>query len=138
MSRRLGSAGSLHTGRSQELNRSLLGAPFQAAVQPSNVRSVYESFCSLSEIVHQSLYVMHSPGKPLSSRDLLKIYTQYLNWYDRIPEVRAPSDVWTGPKVPGSVRVELCFPIKIKKNRVLLHAGRAVHPVRHSQPPSRT
>jgi hypothetical protein len=55
--------------------------------QPSNVRSVYKCFCELSELVHQSLYVLHSPGRPLTSRDLLSIYTQYLNWYDRVPEV---------------------------------------------------
>jgi hypothetical protein len=65
-----------------------LGAPLQrSSEQPSNVRSVYKCFCELSELVHQSLYVLHSPGKPVTSRDLLNIYTQYLNWYDRIPEV---------------------------------------------------
>ncbi|KAI1850945.1 hypothetical protein JX265_007270 [Neoarthrinium moseri] len=64
------------------------GAPLQRSCeQPSNVRSVYKCFCELSELVHQSLYVLHSPGKPVTSRDLLNIYTQYLNWYDRIPEV---------------------------------------------------
>ncbi|KAI1372480.1 nitrogen assimilation transcription factor nirA [Hypoxylon crocopeplum] len=64
------------------------GAPLQRSCeQPSNVRSVYKCFCELSELVHQSLYVLHSPGKPVTSRDLLSIYTQYLNWYDRIPEV---------------------------------------------------
>ncbi|KAK0632950.1 fungal-specific transcription factor domain-containing protein [Immersiella caudata] len=64
------------------------GAPLQRSCeQPSNVRSVYKCFCELSELVHQSLYVLHSPGRPLTSRDLLSIYTQYLNWYDRIPEV---------------------------------------------------
>ncbi|CCF36379.1 fungal specific transcription factor [Colletotrichum higginsianum] len=64
------------------------GAPLQrSAEQPSNVRSVYKCFCELSELVHQSLYILHSPGRPLTSRDLLGIYTQYLNWYDRIPEV---------------------------------------------------
>lgn len=64
------------------------GAPLQrSAEQPSNVRSVYKCFCELSELVHKSLYVLHSPGRPLTSRDLLNIYTQYLNWYDRIPEV---------------------------------------------------
>ncbi|KAI1778823.1 fungal-specific transcription factor domain-containing protein [Hypoxylon cercidicola] len=63
------------------------GAPLQRSCeQPSNVRSVYTCFCELSELVHQSLYVLHSPGKPVTSRDLLSIYTQYLNWYDRIPE----------------------------------------------------
>lgn len=64
------------------------GAPLQRSCeQPSNVRSVYKCFCELSELVHQSLYILHSPGRPLTSRDLLAIYTQYLNWYDRIPEV---------------------------------------------------
>ncbi|KAK8068622.1 nitrogen assimilation transcription factor nirA [Apiospora saccharicola] len=64
------------------------GAPLQRSCeQPSNVRSVYKCFCELSELVHQSLYVLHSPGRPVTSRDLLNIYTQYLNWYDRIPEV---------------------------------------------------
>ncbi|KAM5347200.1 hypothetical protein ACJ41O_010205 [Fusarium nematophilum] len=64
------------------------GAPLQRSCQqPSNVRSVYKCFCELSELVHQSLYVLHSPGRPLTSRDLLSIYTQYLNWYDQIPEV---------------------------------------------------
>ncbi|KAH7308705.1 fungal-specific transcription factor domain-containing protein [Stachybotrys elegans] len=64
------------------------GAPLQRSCeQPSNVRSVYKCFCELSELVHQSLYVLHSPGRPLTARDLLSIYTQYLDWYDRIPEV---------------------------------------------------
>ncbi|KAF7560446.1 hypothetical protein G7046_g3690 [Stylonectria norvegica] len=64
------------------------GAPLQRSCeQPSNVRSVYKCFCELSVLVHQSLYILHSPGKPLTARDLLSIYTQYLNWYDQIPEV---------------------------------------------------
>ncbi|KAI0476279.1 fungal-specific transcription factor domain-containing protein [Xylariaceae sp. FL0804] len=64
------------------------GAPMhRSCEQPSNVRSVYKYFCELSELVHQSSYVLHSPGKPVTSRDLLHIYTQYLDWYDRIPEV---------------------------------------------------
>ncbi|KAI1857240.1 uncharacterized protein JN550_013375 [Neoarthrinium moseri] len=41
----------------------------------------------LSELVQQSLYVLHSPGKSITRRELLNIYTQYLNWYDRTPEV---------------------------------------------------
>jgi hypothetical protein len=64
------------------------GVPVRRSYQqPSNVRSVYKCFCELSELVHQSLYILHSPGRPLTSKDLLNIYTQYLNWYDRIPEV---------------------------------------------------
>ncbi|KAH7109367.1 fungal-specific transcription factor domain-containing protein [Dactylonectria macrodidyma] len=64
------------------------GAPVQRSYeQPSNVHSVYRCFCELSELVHRSLYILHSPGRPLTARNLLSIYTQYLNWYDRIPEV---------------------------------------------------
>lgn len=64
------------------------GAPLQRSCeQPSNVRSVYKCFCEISELVHESLYMLHSPGKPLTARELMKTYTQYLNWYDRIPEV---------------------------------------------------
>ncbi|KAK2073408.1 hypothetical protein P8C59_007695 [Phyllachora maydis] len=55
--------------------------------QPSNVRSVYKCFCELSELVHHSLYGLHAPGRPLTSRDLLRVYRQYLDWYDRVPEV---------------------------------------------------
>lgn len=69
-------------------SKELAGAPLQRSCeQPSNVRSVYKCFCELSELVHESLYILHSPGKPLTARELLNIYTQYLNWYDRIPEV---------------------------------------------------
>ncbi|KAM7219324.1 Fungal specific transcription factor domain containing protein [Rhypophila decipiens] len=55
--------------------------------QPSNVRSVYKCFCELSELVHQSLYILHSPGKPLTATDLQAIYKRYLVWYKHIPEV---------------------------------------------------
>ncbi|KAG0645139.1 Nitrogen assimilation transcription factor nirA [Hyphodiscus hymeniophilus] len=63
------------------------GAPLQRnCTQPSNVRSVYISFCELSEIVHHALYVFYTPGTQLTSKSLLDVYTQYLNWYDVIPE----------------------------------------------------
>ncbi|QPC59847.1 hypothetical protein HYE67_002078 [Fusarium culmorum] len=55
--------------------------------QRSNERSVYQCFCELSKLIHQSLYLLYSPGKPLTARGLLSIYTEYLDWYDRIPEV---------------------------------------------------
>lgn len=72
----------------QGINKDSPGALLQRSCeQPSNVRSVYKCFCELSELVHQSLYILHSPGRPLTARNLLNIYTQYLNWYDRIPEV---------------------------------------------------
>ncbi|KAK1658526.1 fungal-specific transcription factor [Colletotrichum godetiae] len=64
------------------------GVPLQrSAKQPSNVRSVYKCFCELSELVHHSLYILHTPGRLLNSHSLLGIYTQYLDWYIRIPQV---------------------------------------------------
>jgi len=55
--------------------------------QPSNVRSVYKTFCELSQIVHSYLYICYTPGAQLTSSALLDTYNQYLNWYDAIPEV---------------------------------------------------
>lgn len=62
------------------------GAPMERnCTQPSNVRSVYKTFCELSEIVHDSLYLYYSPGSQLTAKRLLAIYGRYLNWYDAIP-----------------------------------------------------
>ncbi|KAI9648945.1 hypothetical protein NHQ30_001511 [Ciborinia camelliae] len=62
------------------------GAPLQRnCTQPSNIRSVYATFCELSEIVHQSLYLFYAPGSNFTSNSLLQVYTRYLRWYDSIP-----------------------------------------------------
>ncbi|OAQ59285.1 fungal specific transcription factor domain-containing protein [Purpureocillium lilacinum] len=64
------------------------GAPQHRALeQPSNVRSVYKCFCELSELIHESLYLLHSPSVPFTANQVLGIYTQYFAWYGRIPEV---------------------------------------------------
>ncbi|KAL2268827.1 hypothetical protein VTJ83DRAFT_3673 [Remersonia thermophila] len=64
------------------------GGPLQHSfAQPSNSRSVFRCFCELSELVHQSLYLLYSPGRLLTSRRLLDIYTQFVNWYDGVPDV---------------------------------------------------
>lgn len=63
------------------------GAPFERnCTQPSNVRSVYKTFCELSEIVHKAHYTFYAPGISLTGKALLEIYTHYLQWYDDIPE----------------------------------------------------
>ncbi|KAK7720284.1 hypothetical protein SLS63_009956 [Diaporthe eres] len=62
------------------------GAPLHLSCeQPSNVRSVYKCFCELSELVHDSLYTLHTPGRPLCGPDVLTKYTQFMNWYERVP-----------------------------------------------------
>jgi hypothetical protein len=58
----------------------------RAFEQPSNVRSVFKCFCELSELAHESLYVLYSPSTPLTSRDLLDVYTKYLHWYGSLPQ----------------------------------------------------
>ncbi|TVY43752.1 Nitrogen assimilation transcription factor [Lachnellula subtilissima] len=62
------------------------GAPFErSCTQPSNIRSVYKTFCELSEIVHQTMYTLYTPGSPVTGKKLLDVYTKYLNWYESIP-----------------------------------------------------
>ncbi|KAF7953392.1 uncharacterized protein EAE97_000791 [Botrytis byssoidea] len=62
------------------------GAPLERnCTQPSNIRSVYATFCELSELVHQSLYLFYAPGSNVNSNSLLKLYTKFLRWYDSIP-----------------------------------------------------
>ncbi|TVY75969.1 Nitrogen assimilation transcription factor nit-4 [Lachnellula suecica] len=62
------------------------GAPFaRSCTQPSNIRSVYKTFCELSEIVHNSLYAFYTPGSNVTGKKVVDLYTQYLNWYDSIP-----------------------------------------------------
>ncbi|SCO88889.1 related to nitrate assimilation regulatory protein nirA [Fusarium oxysporum] len=64
------------------------GAPLQLQYeQPSNERSVCKCLCELSERVHKSLYLLHSPRKSLTAHGLLGTYTEYLDWYNGVPEV---------------------------------------------------
>lgn len=64
------------------------GAPFQRSCeQASNVRSVWRCFYELSELSHDSLYLLTSLSQPLTSHTLLDTYNKYLNWYDNAPEV---------------------------------------------------
>jgi hypothetical protein len=63
------------------------GAPLERNfTQSSNVRSVYKTFCELSELVHKAHYLFYTPGNKISGKSLIEIYTQYLGWYDSIPE----------------------------------------------------
>lgn len=53
--------------------------------QPSNVRWVYRGLCELSDIIHDSLHILYTPTRPLTSQDVLNVYTNYLCWYDSLP-----------------------------------------------------
>jgi hypothetical protein len=65
-----------------------LGAPLERPCdQPSNVRSVYKTFCELAEIIHRSLYTLYTPGKEINSKSLLSVYTDYLQWYESLTPV---------------------------------------------------
>jgi hypothetical protein len=54
--------------------------------QPSNLRSVYDTFCELSEKVHNALYTLYSPDSEVTGRALIALYNEYIQWYDTIPE----------------------------------------------------
>jgi hypothetical protein len=56
-----------------------------AATQPSSNCSVFTSVCELSVILCRSLHVVYAPRMPLTSRDILSIYTEYLDWYGLLP-----------------------------------------------------
>lgn len=66
-----------YTGRGTPVDPSL--------AQPSNVRSIYRALCEVSEIIHRSLYILYSSGRPISSTDIINIYTEYLSWYSKLP-----------------------------------------------------
>lgn len=71
-----------------DLAQDVLGTPLdRPCTQPSNVRSVYKSFCELSEIIHFSLYAFFTPGVDVTSKALLDIYSRYLHWYEGLTEV---------------------------------------------------
>jgi len=55
--------------------------------QPSNIRTVFNCFCQLSEIIHNALYTLHCPAKPVTSRAIIEVYKKYLHWYEDIPAI---------------------------------------------------
>jgi hypothetical protein len=57
----------------------------QGLHQPSNFQWVYRGLCELSVIIHDSLHTLYTPKRALTSRDILKVYTTYLCWYDSLP-----------------------------------------------------
>lgn len=57
----------------------------RTASQPSNIRAVYKSFSELSELVHDSLVIVHSKDSFPQGASVLAIYKRYLEWYERLP-----------------------------------------------------
>jgi hypothetical protein len=72
--------------KTNHANSTYLGVPPQQfSEQKSNVRSVIRCFAELSELVHQTLYLLYSPDGSLSASTLLNTYTKYLEWFDEVP-----------------------------------------------------
>ncbi|KAH7237916.1 hypothetical protein B0J15DRAFT_516500 [Fusarium solani] len=46
--------------------------------QASNVLSVFTCVSELSELVHRSLYLLNSPGNPYTMKEIVSLYTSYL------------------------------------------------------------
>lgn len=38
-------------------------------------------------MLHETLYVLHSPVQILTAKVILAMYTRYLDWYSQMPEV---------------------------------------------------
>jgi len=54
--------------------------------QQGNIRSVYEGFARLSEIVSITAYKLYSDESPATGHMILACYTEYLRWYDNLPD----------------------------------------------------
>jgi hypothetical protein len=64
------------------------GMPLERnCTQPGNLRTVYNTFCKLSEIVHETMFVLYKPESRLTSRTILAVYTKYLDWYNSLPDI---------------------------------------------------
>ena len=48
---------------------------------------VFRSFCGLSAKINDALYLLYEPGGGLSIQKILDLHTQYLQWYDSLPEM---------------------------------------------------
>jgi len=57
-----------------------------ASRQEGNMRLVFKSFSDLSELVHKATYTLYSDQAPLSGHKILAIYTEYLQWYEKLPD----------------------------------------------------
>jgi hypothetical protein len=71
----------------QESRQLFQGAPLDRQFsQPSNLRTVYTTFCELSERVHNALYTLYTPGSEITSGALVELHNHYIHWYDTMPE----------------------------------------------------
>jgi hypothetical protein len=52
--------------------------------QRSNIRSVFQTLCEISEIISDTLYLLYAPGGRLTSRKVLEVYELYLDWYNAL------------------------------------------------------
>lgn len=52
----------------------------------SHVCTINRCLCELSEIIHDSLYVLYAPGGNLSSTTLLEVYANHRAWKGSLPE----------------------------------------------------
>ncbi|KEF53540.1 uncharacterized protein A1O9_10515 [Exophiala aquamarina CBS 119918] len=58
----------------------------ESSLQEANLRLVFMAFSDLSELVHQSVMLLYSNELPLTSHEILVIYTKYLQWYANLPD----------------------------------------------------
>lgn len=77
----------------------LIDAALPPQVQLSNLRSVYQSFCCLNELVNDLVYVLNLPVHAPKAADILQLYQRFLSWYDELPEVMKLGQNCTPPVI---------------------------------------
>ena len=57
------------------------------AEQPCHIGAIYNCCCELSKIIHKSLYALYCSTTTINSKDVARIYNEYLDWYKNVPEI---------------------------------------------------
>lgn len=84
----------------------------RSSEQQFNLQSIYQCCCELSELVHQSLYSLYSPGRPFTATDLSSIYARYMAWYGQVPEMLELGANFT----PATLFVQYVSILKFRKS----------------------
>ena len=54
--------------------------------QDSNERLIFTSFSTISELVHRTTVMLHYEKSSLNGKNVLAHYTEYLQWYEGLPD----------------------------------------------------
>ena len=87
----------------------------QPSQQSGDVRPTYDYVCTLSGIVHSSLYMLYNPTSSVNSTELLRVYTRYLEWHSYLPDALHKG----GNPSPAALFIQYVSPKSIEDKDVL-------------------